>query len=229
MLNLKKISGFILFILIAWHIIVAFTPKIKVAGLFLLKPAGLGYVWQNADNADSRFFWQNSEVKWQAGVPHPEFKAETAETEGNWNPLPGYKFVDKEKGLNTVWQPGLLHPDYKAWSDNGEGLWVPFTGYKFIYEGDTFVDTVWDPGKRYEDEKVISGQTQDTYTSFPGYEFVEPEQSLKVVWTPGLVNYENPKLIAGQSEGSWIVRQASYSHDEWLRREVARAIIYRVL
>lgn len=192
-------------LIVFWHLFIAMSPQTKVAGPFLAKPAEPGYTWTDADNADSRFFWQLASVKWVAGIEHPDFKAETTDQVGVWNPLPGYAFVDKAKSLETVWKAGLKHPDYMAWSDDVEGQWIPVTGYKFIYEGDTFVDTIWDPNKRYDDLKVMSMAEIDHYNPFPGYTFVEPGQSLKVVWTPGTVNYENAKLVAGAREGTWEV------------------------
>ncbi len=186
-----------------WHLTVVMASKIGVSGPFMAKPAE-GYTWMGIDNAESRFFLQNTDVKWQAGTPHSEYKAETAETEGVWNPMPGYEFVDKSKSLQTVWKPGLQHPDYMAWADRTEGQWAPVTGYRFIYDGDTFTDSVWDPDHRYNDLKVVSLPEKDKYAPFPGYQFVNPSENLEVVWVPGSVNYENPSLIAGQREGNWI-------------------------
>ncbi|MDF7817662.1 hypothetical protein P1X15_08645 [Runella sp. MFBS21] len=186
-----------------WHLTTAMTSKISIAGPFMAKPVE-GYTWIGADNAESRFFWQNTDVKWQAGTPHPEFKVETTEIVGIWDPMPGYEFIDKTRGLQTVWKSGLLHPDYMAWSDKTEGQWSPVTGYKFIYDGDTFTETVWNPNHRYQELKVISLADQDKYAPFPGYQFIKPNESLEVVWVPGTINYENPKQIAGQQEGSWV-------------------------
>ena len=229
----KKIAFGVLGLALLWHITIALTNRLSVSGPFLTKPATAGYVWTDADNADSRFFWQNTSVRWLAGQPHPDFKAETAGQEGVWNPLPGYAFVDQAQGLNTAWKSGLLHPDYMAWSDDVEDKWIPVTGYRFIYEGDTFVDSVWDPNKRYDDLKVISLPEKDRYKPFPGYKFVEPGQSLKVVWTPGLTNTDNPKLISGTSEGTWKVNvRPSYrsyrSNDEAAAWFVGR-VLYHAL
>lgn len=192
-------------LLVGWHIAVAMSAKASICGLFLLKPAVPGYAWVDTQHADSRFFWQNTGVQWQSGLEHPEFKAEATENEGVWNPMPGYRFIDKAQGLNTVWEAGLQHPDYMAWSDDVEGKWIPVTGYRFIYNGDTFVDSVWDPNKRYDDLKVVSLPQKDHYKPFLGYTFIEPGQSLKVIWTPGTVNTDNPRLIAGTKEGTWSI------------------------
>jgi hypothetical protein len=186
-----------------WHLTVAMTSKIGISGPFMAKPIA-GYSWMGLDNAESRFFWQNTDVKWQEGTPHPEFKAETSATQGSWNPMPGYEFVDKTQSLQTVWKPGTLHPDYMAWADKTEGQWEPVTGYKFIYDGDTFTDAVWDPNHRYNDLKVISLPENDKYAPFPGYQFTKPNESLEVMWVPGTVNYENPSLVAGQQQDNWI-------------------------
>lgn len=201
----KKIAFGILVLIMFWHIAIALTHRLTLGGPFMAKPSEPGYVWTDADNAESRFFWQSKAVKWLVGQPHPEFNAEAGEQEGSWNPMPGYAFVDKTQGLSTVWKAGLLHPDYMAWSDDVEGKWIPVTGYRFIYEGDTFADSVWDPNQRYDDLKVISLPEKDRYKPFPGYKFIEPGTSLKVVWVPGLLNSDNPKLIAGTNEGSWKV------------------------
>jgi hypothetical protein len=217
---------------VVWHLIVAMTASTKVCGLFLAKPSDPGYVWVDADHADSRFFWQITGVKWQAGLNHPEFNAETSETIGSWNPLPGYTFTDKAKGLETVWESGLLHPDYMAWSDDVEGKWIPVTGYRFIYKDDTFVESVWDPGKRYDDLKVISMLEKDQYKPFAGYTFVEPGKSLKVIWMPGLVNSDNPKLVAGTKEGTWKVNNRPYRPSDtdvpWVARKIAERAIDRI-
>lgn len=187
---------------VVWHIVVAMTAHVSLAGPFQSKPAP-GYSWVDTVDGDPRFFWQNAPVKWQAGLKHPEFNVETSSQANIWTPLPGYVFVDQSQGLNTVWKKGLLHPDYKAWSDEVEGQWIPVTGYKFVYQGNTFVDSVWDPNKRYDDLKVISLSEKDHYKPFPGYTFIDPNQSLNVVWTPGTVNSDNPRLVAGRSEGTW--------------------------
>lgn len=203
-----KNPRFILFIVAGligiWHLTVVMTSKIGVTAPFMAKPAE-GYTWMGIDNAEPRFFWQDTDVKWQAGIAHTQYKAETAETEGVWSPLPGYEFVDKTKNLQTVWKPGIQHPDYMAWSDRVEGQWSPVTGYKFIYDGDTFTDAVWDPNHRYDDLKVISLPEKDKYAPYPGYQFIKPNESLEVVWVPGTVNYEKPSLIAGQQKDNWLV------------------------
>ncbi len=205
MKNWKIISGIFLLIIVSWHIAIAMTHRLGVAGPFLAKPSDPGYAWTDTDKSESRFFWQNKEVSWQAGMTHPEFALETAQNEGIWNPLPGYAFIDKSQGLATSWQQGTKHPDYMAWADDVEGQWIPVTGYRFIYQGDTFTDSVWDPNKRYDDLKVMSMTETDSYRPFPGYSFVEPGQSLKVVWTPGTPNPDNAQLVAGTKEGSWNV------------------------
>ncbi len=223
----------VLIVLLIWHLIVAFTPRVKLAGLFLAKPAEPGYVWYGANHADTRLFWQNTDVVWQAGIEHPEYKVESAETEDDWNPLPGYRFVDKNKGLQTIWTPGLLHPDYMAWSDNAEGRWMPVTGYRFIEEGDSFVDSVWDPNKDYPDLKIKTLDTKDQYLPYPGYVFIEPNVSLKVVWTPGTVNYEAPNLVAGITEGTWNprynYRRTGMSDGDKLKLAAAAIITYKVI
>lgn len=199
-------------LVMGWHILVAMSAKIGVCGLFRSKPAAPGYAWIDTGEAESRFFWQNTGVRWQAGLEHPEFKAETTENEGDWVPLPGYALIDKLQGLNTIWKVGLKHPDFMAWSDDVEGQWIPVTGYRFVYEGDTFVDTVWDPNKRYDDVKVMSLTEKDHYQPFPGYTFTEPGQSLKVIWTPGILNADNSRLIAGTKEGTWNINSGSNSN-----------------
>ncbi|RRB10324.1 hypothetical protein [Larkinella knui] len=225
----KKITLGIVALAVCWHIVVAMNDQITVCGLFLSKPADPGYVWVDTENPDARFFWQTTGVKWRAGVRHPTFNAETTATVGDWRPLPGYAFTDKEKGLETVWEAGLLHSDYMAWSDEVEGKWIPVTGYRFVYQGDTFIESVWDPGKRYDDLKVISLPEKDQYKPFAGYTFVEPGKSLKVIWMPGLVNSDNPKLVAGTKEGTWKVNSRSYRQTDsevpWVVRKIAgRAI-----
>ncbi len=209
--NWKKIAFLVLVPAVIWHIVVALMAHIGVSGVFQIKPSP-GYVWENTTDSDSRFLWQIARVSWQAGTAHPEFNAEAAEKEGDWNPQPGYAYVDQAKGLETVWTKGLVHPDYMAWSDEVEGKWIPVTGYKFIYEGDTFVDSVWDPNKRYDDIKVISLAEKDRYQPFPGYVFTEPGRSLKVVWSPGTVNSTNSRLVAGTQEGSWNVKPGGSSY-----------------
>lgn len=204
-LNLKTIGIGVAAIALLWHIAVALMPNVSISGLFMAKPAASGYGWIDTGNADSRFFWQTTSVRWQAGLQHATFQCEASEQEGVWNPLAGYTFVDKAQGQNTAWKAGLKHPDFMAWSDDVEGRWIPVTGYKFIYEGDTFVDTVWDPNKRYDDVKVISMAEKDHYNPFPGYTFVEPGKSLKVAWRPGTINYENSRLAAGTREGTWVI------------------------
>ena len=225
----KKILAGVLIAVILCHVVVALTSKAKLAGPFLFKPE-VGYTWEGSENSDSHFFLNGQDVQWKAGTAHPEFNAVTAEKEGDWVPLPGYKFTDEAKGLSTVWEAGLLHPDFQAWSDTGEGLWIPATGYKFVYEGDEFVATEWDPGKRYEDLKIISLDEQDSFTPFPGYQFVNPGKTFDVVWTPGLINSDNRRLVSGQKEGSWEVnykRASSENFGTWLGKEVARQVIYR--
>lgn len=218
MQNWKKIALGVAALALCWHVIIAMTPRISLAGPFLAKPADPGYVWTNADHAEARFFGQSLATKWLIGATHPEFQAEAAQQEGDWNPMPGYAFVNKSQSLNTVWKQSLKHPDYMAWSDEMEGKWIPVTGYKFIYEGDTFVDSVWNPNQRYDDVKVISLAEKDHYKPFPGYSFTEPGQSLKVVWMPGIVNPDNSRLIAGTPEGSWIVNTGSISRSQYTRR-----------
>lgn len=193
-----------------WHLTVFMASKVTVAGPFMAKPTA-GYTWTGIDNAEARFFLQNTDVKWQAGTPHPEFKAETAETEGIWNAMPGYEFVDKTQSLQTIWKPGTQHPDFMAWSDKAEGQWSPVTGYKFIYDGDTFTDTVWDPNHRYDDLKVVALPEKDKYAPFPGYQFIKPNESLEVMWVPGMVNYERPTLVAAQQKDNWIANSRPVS------------------
>lgn len=226
--NVKRILAGVLVVTIVWHVIISLTSKVQLSGLFMSKPE-VGYTWEHTEDADSRFFWNNKDVEWKAGTAHPEFQVETTEKKGDWRPLPGYKFVDRANGLETVWEAGLLHPDFQAWSDTGEGLWIPATGYKFVYEGDEFVATEWDPNKRYEDLKIISQEEQDSFIPFPGYQFVNPGKTFDVVWTPGLVHSDNHKLVSGQKEGSWEVnyRPASESYGTWLGKEISRAVIYR--
>lgn len=149
--------------------------------------------------------------------------------QGISDPLPGYIFVDKTQGLNTVWQEGLKHPDFMAWSDDVEGQWIPATGYKFIYEGDTFVDTIWDLNRRYDDVQVISMTEKDIYMPFPGYAFIEPGSSLKVIWMPGTVNPDNTRLIAGRQEGNWSVKTSGYSSRSRSKNEAAARFLGRVL
>ncbi|MVM39549.1 hypothetical protein GO730_21345 [Spirosoma sp. HMF3257] len=232
--NSTKILLGLLVIVVGWHIVMAMSAKVSVSGPFLVKPAEAGYVWSDAENAESRFFWQNIGVKWVTGVAHPEFKAETTQAVGSWQAMPGYAFVDKRKSLETVWKSGLLHPAFMAWSDDMEGKWIPVTGYRFIYDGDTFVESVWDPNKRYDDLKVISLAQKDQYKPFPGYTFIEPGQSLKVIWTPGTINTDNTRLIAGAKEGSWVVnsqpRQRSGSDgSSWVARRIGERLIDRAI
>lgn len=187
-----------------WHLTIAMATKIEISGLFMTKPIA-GYTWVKASNVESRFFWQNTDVIWQSGLFHPEFKAQTTKNEGIWQPLPGYYFVNKAKGLETAWKADLLHPDYMAWSAQAEGQWDPVVGYRLIYNGTTLTNSIWDPNQRYDALKVVSLPEKDKYFPFPGYKFASPNENLNVVWTPGTVNYENPSLIAGQGEGSWQV------------------------
>ncbi|GAB3919944.1 hypothetical protein [Larkinella terrae] len=227
----KYILGGLVFLIVIWHIIIAMTVSVRISGFLMAKPADPGYAWIDADNADSRFFWQITGVKWLAGIKHPEFNVKTSATNGVWEPLPGYKFTDRTKGMETVWEANLLHPDYMAWSDDVEGKWIPVTGYKFVYEDGAFVSSVWDPGKRYDDLKVISLAEPDQYKPFAGYTFLEPGKSLKVIWTPGLVNSDNPKLVADAKEGTWKVRSSTYRHSEdvpWVVKKIAERVIYRV-
>lgn len=206
----KLILSAVVLLALVWHLKIGMTSKINLVGLFMVKPAE-GYTWMGIDNAESRFFWQDTDVKWQAGTPHTDYKAQSGATEGVWVPMPGYVFVDKSKSLQTVWKVGLRHPDYMALSDREEGQWAPVTGYRFIYDGDTFTDAVWDPNHRYSELKVVSLPEKDKYAPFPGYQFVSPHETLEVVWVPGTVNYENPKLIAGQQKDNWIVNSRPVS------------------
>jgi len=225
------IIGAILILALFCHAMTLLTSKLTLAGLLMSKPEA-GYVWKDDDQSDSRFFLQNSDVKWLQGTLHSAFNAQAGQTEGIWEPQAGYQFVDKAKNLETVWTPGLLHPEFQAWSDTGEGLWIPATGYQFVYEGEEFVATFWDPNKRYEDLKIISLPKQDSFIPFQGYQFVEPGKTFEVVWTPGLVNTDNPKLVSRQREGSWDVNYRPYrsgNNNDWLAREVARRVIWRVL
>ena len=185
------------------HLAMFMAFKTTVAAPFMAKP-NAGYTWMGMDNAEPRFFLQNADVKWQAGTPHPEYKAETTENVGAWQPMAGYAFVDKTKSLQTTWQSGTQHPDYMAWADKAEGQWSPVTGYKFIYDGDTFTDAVWNPNHRYDDLKVISLPEKDKYAPFPGYQFIKPNESLEVMWVPGTVNYERPSLVAARQKDNWI-------------------------
>lgn len=187
-----------------WHLTIAMASKIEISGPFMAKPVA-GYTWTKSSNAESHFFWQNTEVRWRSGLLHPEFKAQTTENEGIWHPLPGYYFINKTTGLETTWKAGVLHPDYMAWSAQAEGEWEPVVGYRLIYYNDTIIDSVWEPNQRYDALKVVSLTEKDKYFPFPGYKFISPEQNLDVKWTPGLVNYENSKLIAGQREGTWAI------------------------
>jgi hypothetical protein len=205
----KKPIAIFLLIATAWHLLIVLNEKVKLSGLFQSKPES-GYTWEGTTSTGSRFFWMNTDVKWQKDTPHEEFKAVTTADEGIWNPLPGYKFIDKSKGLETKWSEGLLHPDFQAFSDHAEGMWQPATGYKFLYEGDTFTESIWDPNVRYDAVKVISLQEKDNFKPFPGYQFLDKANSLSVIWMPGTVNYENPSLIAGAKEGTWDVNYKPY-------------------
>lgn len=237
MIDLQKkpavaVSAAILAVLLLWHIIVAFTPELKLSGLFLAKPAKPGYQWFNANHADSRLFWQDTDVIWKAGVEHPDYNLESAETEGEWNLMPGYRFINKNKGLETIWTPGLLHPDYMAWSDDEDGQWIPVTGYKFVEVGDTFSDCIWDPNRNYPDLKIKTTETKDNYLPYPGYKFVEPNVSLNVVWVPGTINYEDPSLIADVTEGHWKYRGRGVYHSsdgDMIKKIVAGVIVYKAL
>ncbi len=224
----NRILVIILAVSILWHIIVALNDKTQVAGFFMKRPEA-GYVWKNTENSDSKFFLSDSDVSWQAGIAHPDFKVESSEDKDIWNPMPGYEFIDKADGLESLWKHGLLHPDFKAWSDKEEGQWKPVTGYKFIYEGDTFVDSVWEPNKKIEDLKITSLPEQDQFKPFPGYRFADPSKSLKVVWSPGIVNYDNSRQIAGKQENTW---EVNYSPQRYYRagdplNPVTRAIARR--
>jgi hypothetical protein len=205
-MKIVKISASILLgLALLWHIAVALSAKLSVCGLFMAKPALPGYAWRDTDDANSRFFWQNTDVAWQSGLAHPLYGVETTEIEGKWSPLPGYVLINEGQTLETNWKSGLLHSDYMAWSDDVEGQWIPVTGYKFIYQGDTFVESVWDPNKRYDDLKVMSLTEKDHYQPYAGYTFTEPGKSLNVVWTPGTPNPDNPQLVAGTKEGNWTI------------------------
>lgn len=192
-------------LVLVWHLKIATSAQTRLAGLFMAKPGQPGYVWSDIGNADSRFFWDVSEVKWKTGLLHPEYNVISAEKHDDWLPQPGYTFINKSKNLTVVWQAALLHPDFMALSDKNEGDWVPVAGYKLVHKDGELIDADWDPNKRYDDLKVISQSQQDHYKPFPGYQLIEPGKSLKVAWIPGMVNSDNPALMAGSQEGSWVV------------------------
>ncbi len=228
MLDSKKILIGILFIAVALHFVIAFSSKLKIAGVFMSKPEA-GYAWVDTFDDDSRFFWQNTSVKWQEGLIQSDYKIISAKEEYVWNPLAGYQFVDRSKGLNAVWVAGTLHPKFKAWADRIEGKWVPVPGYRLIYEENTIIDSVWDPNKRFEELKIVSTQEQDQFIPFSGYRFIDIQHSLKVVWTPGIVNTDNPKLIAGIKEGTWEINYKRYRRQEDPLRGVLREITKRAI
>ncbi len=205
----KKPMAIFLLITVAWHLLIVLNEKVKLSGIFQSKPE-IGYAWEGTSSTGSRFFWMNTDVKWQKDIAHEAYKAETTSDEGIWNPLPGYTFIDKSKGLETKWKEGILHPDFKAFSDHEEGMWQPATGYKFLYEGDTFTESIWDPNIRYDAVKVISLEEKDNFKPFPGYQFIDKTNSLTVIWMPGTINYDNPSLVAGSKEGTWEVNHRPY-------------------
>ncbi len=72
------------------------------------------------------------EVVWTPGTAHPKFKAEAAQDEGKWIPLPGYVWVDDPPQIeNVVWHPGIKHPDKNLISGDEEGQWEPPPGYSY--------------------------------------------------------------------------------------------------
>ncbi|MBO0933840.1 hypothetical protein [Fibrella aquatilis] len=205
----QKVAGAVVLLLLLWHVQVATSSKTRLSGPFMAKPGQPGYVWADLNNADSRFFWDLADLRWKAGIPHPNFRAESAEQLGEWVPQPGYTFVNKARDLTAVWVAGLTHPRYKGVSDKTEGTWKPEPGYKFVYKDGEILDAVWMPNVRVDEYKLLTLSPQGKYKPYPGYRFLQPGQSLQLVWVPGMVNYDNTRLTAGNTEGSWIeVRRA---------------------
>jgi hypothetical protein len=228
--NPMRILILILLIAASLHLMIFLKSNVNVSAPFMATPTP-GFQWQDTKTEESRLLVRDLDVAWEPRLAHPQYKLQSSDKVGVWTPIPGYKFVDQAKGMETIWTSGLLHPDFKAWSDTGEGLWIPATGYKFVYEGDTFVATEWDPGIRYDELKIISLEEPDSFTPFPGYQFVSPGKTFDVVWMPGLVNSDNPRLVAGAKEGSWEVnaRRAYQRDPTWIEKEIVRGLIYHAL
>jgi hypothetical protein len=204
--NLKGILSLVLIISIGWHIKVYFFSETKLSGVFQEQPE-YGYVWQNSEETNTRFFWEDTDVKWQIGTQHPLYNVYASTEKNSWLPLPGYKFINNTNSdLSTIWEPGQLHPNFNAWATNNEGFWIPVTGYKFVVENGVWNDVVWGPGQNYDNLKVISGEEKDSYIPYPGYKFTNPNVDLSVAWTPGIINTNYPDYIAGNIEGTWETR-----------------------
>ena len=189
--NYKKIIAVILFIAVAWHIKIALTPKIKLAGLFIAKPAELGYAWKDSKTTDAHFFWQDTDVKWQQGLLHPDFKAWSDYGEGLWIPITGYKFIyNGDTFVATVWDPGKKYDDLKVIAGQTQDSYIPFPGYKFI-DINTSLKVVWTPGLVNSDNhRLIAGNKEGSWE----------------------VNYKNsPSNSVGKAFATELAKRAAWS------------------
>lgn len=208
-----KIIGLVVLIAAIWHFKVSKTDGVKLTGLFKEEPE-LGYTWKNTTGFAPRYFWQNTDVNWAPGLIHPQYNVQASTQTGQWVPLPGYTFANKEPGnFQTEWQPGQLHPRLKAWASMQEGYWMPVPGYRFtgLDVNGKFTETEWEPGQRIDELKVFAALQAGTYSPYPGYRFVNPNESLAVAWTPGMRNPNNSSLVASQMEGQWETLYETYA------------------
>jgi hypothetical protein len=164
MKNLTKIGIAVLAIAVAWHIKVALTSKVKLTGVFMAQPAELGFAWEDSKSTDERFFWQNINAKWQAGIPHPDYKAWSDTNEGLWVPFTGYKFIyEGDTFVDSVWDPGKRYDDLKLVSLQEQDQFAPYPGYNFVNNSNT-LKVVWTPGLvNSENNRLIAGRNEGTW------------------------------------------------------------------